>query len=762
MQFCNMIRSRFAVLLLFVFVFSQRVDAQRVGVVLSGGGATAMAHIGFLRALEENNVPIDYICGTSMGAVIASFYAAGYSTRQMDSLCRTPEFTLLSEGQELPVDMQFFYLKGEPTAGMVSLKYSGGDHVSNTLPTNLINPALMDWVHMKLLSAASEAARQNFDSLFVPFRCVAADIKDKHEVIFKSGSLNEAIRASCTYPFYIPPRRIDGKLLYDGGIYNNFPMDVMYRDFHPDVILGCNVSSSPADPKENDLMSQLEAMIVSQKEVFIPCEEVFVVQPNSSNTSTFEFVNSQAAIDSGYVSTMRSIVDIKNLVGREVTLEGLTSKRKSFRDKCSPLVIDEVRLEGLPKGQTQYIRELLGRKEAAIPLSDLQRTYFRVLADGSIKSVYPKMFYKPESGKYVLDLQVQREKDLIISFGGNFSSRSINTGFVGLRYNLFGRVNTVLEANSYFGRYYASMQAKARSKIMLLNTPISFEISYTQNRWDYYKSLTTFFEDVKPSYVLLNERFGEASWILPAGRKAKLKIDAIYTHQYDSYYQTKNFLSVDTADVTEFNAKMVRFSYVRSTLNRIQYPSSGSQIKVIGKGVSGNEYTIPGSTSLNKDTLSNSHSWAQIRVYYENYIVNQPRFSFGVKAEVLWSGQKDFQNVTATSIMSPTPSFFPEFRTFYLPVYRGTSFFTIGLSPVLHVTKNVDLRADIYGYQPFQATAVPSSDIYRTYTLGSGTLVYHSPIGPVSLSANYYEQKENPWSILFNLGFIISNPSPRD
>ena len=752
----------FVLFLLGLILFAEDTRAQRVGVVLSGGGATAMAHIGFLRALEENNVPIDYICGTSMGAVIASFYASGYSTRQMDSLCRTPEFALLSEGQELPLDMQFYYLKGEPTASMVSLKYSGGDNISNTLPTNLINPALMDWVHMKLLSAASEAARQNFDSLFVPFRCVAADVKDKKEVIFKSGSLNEAIRASCTYPFYIPPRRIDGKLLYDGGIYNNFPMDVMYRDFHPDVILGCNVSSSPADPKENNLMSQLEAMIVSQKEIFIPCEEVFIVQPNSSNTSTFEFDNSQAAIDSGYVSTMRSIQDIKKVVGREMSSQELENKRKLFASKCFPLVVDEVRLEGLPKGQTQYIRELLGRRDSSIALSDLQRTYFRVLADGSIKSVYPKMFFKPESGKYVLDLQVQREKDLIISFGGNFSSRSINTGFVGLRYNLFGRVNAVLEANSYFGRYYASMQAKARSKFMLLNTPISFEISFTQNRWDYYKSLTTFFEDVKPSFILLREQFGEASWIIPAGRKAKFKIDAIYTHQYDSYYQTKNFLSVDTADLTEFNAKMLRFSYVRSTLNRIQYPSSGSQIKVIAKGVNGNEFTIPGSVSLNKDTLADQHSWIQMRLYYENYIVDQLRFSIGIKSEILWSGQKSFQNSTATSILSPTPTFFPEFKTFYLPVYRGTSFFTIGLSPILHISKNLDLRADIYGYQPFQATAVPSSDVYRTYTLGSGTLVYHSPIGPVSLSANYYEQKENPWSIFFNLGFIISNSSPRD
>jgi NTE family protein len=536
----------------------------------------------------------------------------------------------------------------------------------------------------------------------------------------------------------------------------------MYHDFQPDVILGCNVSSALADPRENDLMSQLEAMIVSRKELNMPCEEVLIVQPNSNNTTTFEFSNSEAAIDSGYVATIRSLPEIKKIVEREISFQELTSKREKFRSKCAPLVVNEVRLEGLPKGQTQYVRELLGRKESAISLNELQRAYFRVLADGSIKTMYPKMYFKPAEGKYLLDLHVQREKDLIVSFGGNFSSRSINTGYVGLRYNLFGRVNTVLEANSYFGRYYGSVQAKARSKIMVFNMPVAFEVSFTQNRWDYYKSLTTFFEDVKPSYVLLNEKFGELSWILPAGRKAKFKIDAIYLDQDDSYYQTKNFLSIDTADVTEFDAKMVRFRYLRSTSNRIQYASSGSKIKVEGKGVSGNEYTIPGSTSSNRETFANHHSWLQMRLYYENYIIDQPRFSFGIKGELLWSSQDDFQNATATSIMSPTPNFFPEFKTFYLPVYRGTSFFTLGVSPVLHVAKNLDLRADVYAYQPFHATAVPASDIYRTYTVGSGTLVYHSPIGPVSLSANYYEQKEKPWSILFNLGFIISNPSPRD
>jgi hypothetical protein len=105
----------------------------------------------------------------------------------------------------------------------------------------------------------------------------------------------------------------------------------MYRDFHPDVILGCNVSSIPADPKENNLMSQLEAMIVSQKEAFIPCEEVFIVHPNSSNTTTFEFANSMAAIDSGYVSTLRSLPEIKRIIEREISAEDLKNKRSQFR-----------------------------------------------------------------------------------------------------------------------------------------------------------------------------------------------------------------------------------------------------------------------------------------------------------------------------------------------------------------------------------------------------------------------------------------------
>ena len=100
-------------------------------------------------------------------------------------------------------------------------------------------------------------------SLFIPFRCVAANIEDKESKIFRSGNLNQSIRASMSYPLYLEPITIDNKLLFDGGLYNNFPTDVMRDDFQPDVIIGCNVSSNEAPPREGDALSQLRNIVLS-------------------------------------------------------------------------------------------------------------------------------------------------------------------------------------------------------------------------------------------------------------------------------------------------------------------------------------------------------------------------------------------------------------------------------------------------------------------------------------------------------------------
>jgi NTE family protein len=286
---------------------------------LSGGGATAMAHVGFLRALEENNIPIDYIGGTSMGAVIAAMYSSGYSVAEIDSVVNSEEFLHMATGY-MSDHMQFYFKHYDTDASFGSLKYSGGKIITNALPTNLINPVLLDWKFMEGFSQPDAASGGNFDSLYVPLRCIAADVEHKKQIIFRNGPLNIAARASSTYPFYLPPRRVDGNLLFDGGIYNNFPVDVIYTEFLPDVILGCNVSGVTPGPNEDDLFSQLQSMILFRTAYKSLCENTVVVEPELANVGTFDFDNLGIAIETGYKTTLDSISVIKSMIGRESTL----------------------------------------------------------------------------------------------------------------------------------------------------------------------------------------------------------------------------------------------------------------------------------------------------------------------------------------------------------------------------------------------------------------------------------------------------------
>lgn len=227
---------RFILIILCIIPFV--TNAQKVAVVLSGGGAKGFSHIGVLKALEENNIPIDYIAGTSIGAIVGGLYACGYSPVEIERMMTAPEFRKWASG-EIEGRYKYYYKRREPNASWISLPFEyKKKRFKAKLSFNLIPTHVMDITFMEILAAPSAAANYNFDSLFIPFRCVASDIESSKAVVFKDGQLSDAIRASMTVPFYFSPIRIDNKLLFDGGMYNNFPVDVAYRDFEPDLIIG--------------------------------------------------------------------------------------------------------------------------------------------------------------------------------------------------------------------------------------------------------------------------------------------------------------------------------------------------------------------------------------------------------------------------------------------------------------------------------------------------------------------------------------------
>ncbi len=225
--------------LIFCLIFVSR--AQKVGLVLSGGGAKGISHIGIIKALEENNIPIDYIAGTSMGAIVGGMYAMGYSPDEMIAVLKSNDFKLWSTG-EIESNYKYYYRNADPKPNFVEipLRMNKADSInfrSSILPTNIVSPRQMNFAFVQLCAQGNAVAGGDFDKLFVPFRCVASDIYNKEAVVFRYGVLGDAIRASMSYPFMFKPVMIDNRLLFDGGIFNNFPVDVMRSDFKPDFMI---------------------------------------------------------------------------------------------------------------------------------------------------------------------------------------------------------------------------------------------------------------------------------------------------------------------------------------------------------------------------------------------------------------------------------------------------------------------------------------------------------------------------------------------
>lgn len=250
-----------ALILLVLSLLSPYLFAQKVGLVLSGGGASGMAHVGVLKALEENGITVDYIVGTSVGAFIGGLYAAGYSPNEIEQIVTSSEFRNAANGV-VPEKHKFFLKKSRDNAAMINWHFKLDSIFEVNIPTNFVNSSPVDFGLIAYFAAANAIANKNFDSLLIPFRCLSANISKRKQEVLSNGNLALAIRASMTYPFYVSPITINGDLMFDGGLYNNFPVDVMCEEFDVDYIIASNVSTKIPPPSEDNLLSQIRSMLI--------------------------------------------------------------------------------------------------------------------------------------------------------------------------------------------------------------------------------------------------------------------------------------------------------------------------------------------------------------------------------------------------------------------------------------------------------------------------------------------------------------------
>jgi NTE family protein len=753
----------FALLVLYM----QEALAQKVAVVLSGGGSKGAAHIGVLKALEDNHIPIDYIAGTSMGAIVGSFYAAGYSPDEIAKIIESEDAQSWADGKI--EDKYIYYFKEkDPNAGWVNLKFNYDSIWQYKLPTHLISPFQVDFGLMYFLASASAAANNNFDSLYIPFRCVASDIAEKKAIVFKSGNLPETVRASMAYPFYYKPLKLDGKLLFDGGMYNNFPSDIANADFKPDYIIGSNVSANSTPPDENDIISQIENMLVSNTNYSIVCEHGVMIEPVPGKSGEFDFSGSAENIKAGYDATVSKISEIRLFVKDSVSQRERDSIRANFNKRKPQLVFDSIYIDGINKFQSLYIKNLLSKRAKHIPADKLKEEYCKLLADDKIESIYPRAIYNSRTHFYDLQLNVKRNKNFVAQIGGIISSSPISGAFLNLEYRYLGAQAMTIGVNGYLGKFYSSVQVQSwidfPSRI-----PFYWKNTFTYNQWDYFKTTIRFFEDKKPSYLIENESHYETDFGLAVRNKGKIEFGAAIARMKDTYYQTNNFLRTDTADRTFFDLFTARVKYDRKTLNARQYAYNGTYLSMEFKYVLGKEENKPGSTSLSNEDFIKNHQWFLIKVQYDNYFAHAGPWKIGFYIEGLYSNKSVFHNYTSTVLSAPAFEPTPESKTLFLPNYRANAYAAGGIKNIFTIYKKIQFRLEGYIFQPYQViqmkedlTADLGKPFNYRYYMASAVLLYHSPMGPISLSANYYPESQDPWQFMFNIGFIIFNRKALD
>jgi len=290
-------------------------ERPRIGLVLSGGGARGVAHLGVLKVLEELRIPVDVISGTSMGSIVGGLYAAGNSPAEIEAIVNSLEWNQAFQDRPPLEDLSF--RRKEDSASYL-VRFDAGIRDGNlTLPLGLIQGQNLNFILKSQL--IHTATLTDFDRLKIPFRAVAADIETGEAVVLGKGDLATAIRASMSIPGVFAPVEMDGRLLVDGGIADNLPVDVARR-MGADILIAVNVgmlrrhreqltsSIAITDQVMNILIQKnTDAQIAS-----LTAADIFL-QPPLGEFGSSDFAQAPEAIKIGEQAARRSIARLSEL-----------------------------------------------------------------------------------------------------------------------------------------------------------------------------------------------------------------------------------------------------------------------------------------------------------------------------------------------------------------------------------------------------------------------------------------------------------------
>ena len=205
----------------------------------------------------------------------------------------------------------------------------------------------MDFTFMEMMAATTAVSGGDFNKLFVPFRCIATEVHRNKQVILAKGDVGEAIRASMTFPLFFKPIKINGELLFDGGIVNNFPHDVMKETFKPDIIIGSKVVPDPKTAEADDIIQQITNMVQRPTDYDLTPEDGIMLETDVQQVGLLDFPKLDFVVEAGQKTTEALIDSIKKRIPRRVDPEELARKRESFQARKPALLFQNIQVEGV-------------------------------------------------------------------------------------------------------------------------------------------------------------------------------------------------------------------------------------------------------------------------------------------------------------------------------------------------------------------------------------------------------------------------------
>lgn len=755
-------------ILILTILFVPYSRAQKVGLVLSGGGAKGMTHIGVIRALEENNIPIDYIAGTSMGAIIGAMYAMGYSPDDMEQLLASDEFKLWYSG-EVEEDYMYYFKMNPPTPEFLNIRMSLKDSLNlvkpQFLPSSMVNPIQMNLVFIDLFARATALCGTNFDNLFVPFRCVASDVYNKKQIVMRNGDLGDAVRASMSFPFVFKPIEINGTLAYDGGIYNNFPTDVMRDDFHPDIIIGSVVASNPTKPDEKDIMSQMENMVMQKTNYSLPDSAGIILNFKFDNVSLLDFGRLKEFHDLGYTRTMGLMDSIKSRIHRSANADNVRLRRLVFKSNLPELRFKDIAIQGANAQQKSYIKKEFHESDNEIfTYEDLKKGYFRLLSDDVISEIIPHAVYNPIDETYDLKLKVKMEDNFSVRAGGNISSSNSNQVYFGLSYKDLNYYSKEFIFDGQVGKVYNNIQLTAKVDFPT-EIPTSYRFIASISTFDYYKNDKLFSGIDNPAFNKKDERFLKVKAALPFLSNKKAEFGFGYARITNRYFQT-SIIDFDSSKHDKSVYKLLGGSigFGGSTLNARQYATEGSRDLLLAQVFSGNELFLPGTETTESDGYNKKHSWMQISYLNENYYKIAPSFTLGTYMKALYSSRNFSENYTATLLEAGEFAPTPHSMITYNEAYRANQYLSLGVKPIYNLSSVFHLRGEVYGFLPILPIkknsinkAVYGKAFSRFQHIAELSLVCRLPFGAISAYVNHYSSPSKNWNFGLSLGWLLFN-----